>query len=93
MYLRSSKPTRECPAYRKEDGTAFRSLLRHAEEGDAVLADVGDAPEQADNDLAPAILAREFLDMARRGGQRFRISAFTLALVDGHGANREALIE
>jgi len=64
----------------QEYGTAFRSLLRHAEESLAVLADVGDAPEQADDDLARAILAGELLDMARPVGQRLRISAFTLFL-------------
>src|SRR5262249_3634901 len=77
----------------QKDRTAFRSFLRHAEEGVALVAYVGDTPEQADDQPAPAVLASKLLDIARRGGQGLCRSAFTLAFVDGDGAYRETLTQ
>src|ERR1700730_2797220 len=75
----------------EEHGPAFRGLLRHAKESVALVAYVGNTPEQADDDLAPGIVASELLDIARRSGQGLCRSTFTLALVDGDCAYRETL--
>src|SRR5262249_45099446 len=73
--------------------TAFGGFLRHAEEGVALVAYVGDTPEQADDQPAPAVLASELLDIARRGGQRLCRSTFALAFLDGDRAYRETLTQ
>src|SRR5262245_36986626 len=77
----------------QKDRTAFGGFLGRAEEGVALVAYIGDTPEQADDQPAPAVLASELLDVARRGGQRLCRSTFVLAFLDGHGAYRETLTQ
>src|SRR5262245_26055492 len=92
MYLRSNPPTRECPEYRN---TEPRSAASFAMQKKALLSSPMLATPQNSRTtiVRPPSLRANSLQVARRRGQRFCRSTFTLAFVDGDGAYRETLIQ